>query len=67
MDVVASAVGPTLTPVKKAVKDEESPAMQVEVKDEGESAAVKMRLAASIFVGDFLHNLSDGFFIAAAF
>lgn len=47
-------------------KDEETPA--IDKADESVVAVnLQFRTATSIFVGDFMHNLGDGFFIGAAF
>jgi zinc transporter ZupT len=48
------------------VKDEETPA--IDKADESVVAVnLQFRTATSIFVGDFMHNLGDGFSIGAAF
>jgi len=39
----------------------------VEVVDEAAKAASRARVIGAVLIGDFFHNLCDGFFIAAAF
>ena len=69
VDVVTSSASSGTTVVVSAPKpDEEIPAVAAgKSTDVATLANVQARTAISIFVGDFLHNMGDGFFIGAAF